>query len=399
MQIKYFKCACLVGVLAFSNSLSAEPLELAAQLEYQLRYFNAEPQWPGQDFQRAQSAVAGKLELRWQSEDSSQRVAVVPYGRYDEIDSERNLLDLQEAYWALRFNDYELLLGGNQVFWGVTESVHLVDIVNQTDVPADVDGEQKLGQTMVNFAVQKDWGLLSMYVLPGFRERQFPGEAGRLRFPFVISNEESYESDQGQAHVDYAVRYSQFLGDFDVGLSAFNGTNREPQVIAGTNPGTFTLYYEQMSQVGLDLQYTREAWLWKLETLWRDSAQQTFWAAVAGFEYTHYQMFGSQSDIGFLLEYQYDGRDQSITPTPADNDIFLGTRITLNDMQDTAILAALVYDHETEASLVNVEAERRFGESIIVEFRLRAFNGTQEPDILNVYSHDDYAQISVQKYF
>ena len=90
------------------------------------------------------------------------------------------ILILREAYWAYEDWSYkgteiELLVGINKVFWGVTESVHLVDIVNQTDLVEDLDQEDKLGQPMVNLALQHDWGLLNIYLLPYFRERTFPG--------------------------------------------------------------------------------------------------------------------------------------------------------------------------------------------------------------------------------
>ena len=135
-----------------------------------------------------------------------------PYLRWDEKDDQRSLVDLQEAYWALEGDDYELLVGANTVFWGVTESVHLVDIINQTDAAGDIDGEDKLGQPMVNLALQRDWGELSAFVMPYFRERTFPGIDGRLRTPLPIDTDRPvYESSGGQNHVDVALRYSHYI--------------------------------------------------------------------------------------------------------------------------------------------------------------------------------------------
>lgn len=50
------------------------------------------------------------------------------------------------VYWAPDPDDIEfgevqkLLVDANTVFWGVTESVHLVDVINQTDLAGDIDG-------------------------------------------------------------------------------------------------------------------------------------------------------------------------------------------------------------------------------------------------------------------
>jgi hypothetical protein len=104
-----------------------------------------------------------------------------------------------------RINNRKILLGANKVFWGVTESRHLVDIINQTDLVEDIDEEQNLGQPMVNLLLQRDWGQLDFYLKPWFREPVLElAEAGDRLLPF----------------------------------------------------------YHQISQLGLDVQYTRDAWLW-----------------------------------------------------------------------------------------------------------------------------------------
>ena len=67
------------------------------------------------------------------------------------------------------------------MFWGVTELRHLVDIINQTDLVENLDGEQKLGQPMVQLTLLKDWGTLDFFAMPYFRERTFTGPDGRPR--------------------------------------------------------------------------------------------------------------------------------------------------------------------------------------------------------------------------
>ena len=44
-------------------------------------------------------------------------------------------------------------LGLRKVYWGVTESQHLVDVINQTEGVENLDGEDKLGQPMLNLAL------------------------------------------------------------------------------------------------------------------------------------------------------------------------------------------------------------------------------------------------------
>ena len=125
----------------------------------------------------------------------------------------------------------------------------------------------------------------------------------------------SFERDAGRGAVDFAGRYSHYIGNWDFGVSVFHGTSREPRFAipqGEIGPDDFVIrpVYDRITQGSLDLQYTKDAWLWKAEALVRSGQGDTFFAAVAGFEYTLYQLFGSNSDLGLLAEYQYDGRDE-----------------------------------------------------------------------------------------
>ena len=73
---------------------------------------------------------------------------------------------MRELYWRGVFGDLEVKAGAVKVFWGVTESQHLVDVINQADLVENIDSEDKLGQPMINLSWGKDWGTLELFVLP-----------------------------------------------------------------------------------------------------------------------------------------------------------------------------------------------------------------------------------------
>ena len=324
----------------------------------------------------------------------------MPYLRWDATDEERSLADLKEAYWAFEGDDYEFLGGNNTVFWGVTESVHLVDIINQTDFAGDIDGEDKLGQPMVSLMLQRDWGEITAFVMPYFRERTFTGSDGRFRPPWAVDTDNAvYESSREQKHVDLALRYSHYVGDIDIGLNVFSGTSREPRLAPSPDGTSLLPVYDQIDQFGVDLQYTTGSWLWKLEAIARDGATESFAAAVGGFEYTFYQVSDSSADVGLLLEYQYDGRNEFEPLTISDNDVFVATRLAFNDIQDTAVLAGVSYDTDTGETFLNIEAERRFGDSWFGELRIRSFSGAEQGDTTYFFRKDDYVQLSIARYF
>jgi len=371
---------------------------ISSNIDLTTRIFTEDPRWTNQDDTTTQLSIAGTVEARYRGEES--RASIIPYLRYDETDDERSLADLREAYWAKEGEAFELLIGVNTVFWGVTESVHLVDIINQTDAVADIDGEDKLGQPMINLELQRDWGLVSAYVLPYFRERTFAGEDGRLRTPLPVDTDNpQFESSDEENHVDLALRYSHYVGSIDVGLSAFSGTSREPRLLPNANGSKLIPFYDQIDQLGLDLQYTGDAWLWKLEAIARETQTDSFNAAVGGFEYTFYQVADSAADVGVLLELQYDGRDDEEAATLADNDLFAGVRLALNDTQDTSVLAGMGYDLETSESYVNIEADRRLGDDYVLELRARFFTNAEPDDTSYAIENDDYLQLQLSRYF
>ena len=397
--MRTYLLAILFGALSMSSAHGGD-MDISGSVELQARGFWQNPQWVGQDDRALQGAVISTTEVRWYNEGGNVRAAFIPYLRWDATDDERNLADLREAYWAFEGDDYELLVGANTVFWGVTESVHLVDIINQTDFAGDIDGEDKLGQMMVSLMLQRDWGEITGFVMPAFRERTFAGVDGRFRPPLPVDTDNAlYESSDEETHVDFALRYSHYIGDIDIGLNVFSGTSREPRFIPAADGQSLLPVYDQIDQLGVAVQYTKEAWLWKLEAIARDGVTHSFAAAVGGFEYTFYQVSESTIDVGLLLEYQYDGRNEFEPVTIADNDVFVGTRLAFNDVQDTAVLAGLSYDTDTGETFINIEAERRFGDNWFAELRVRAFNGAAQVDATTWLQKDDYVQLSLARYF
>ena len=102
--------------------------------------------------------------------------------RKDQHDDERSHGDIRELSWLHAGDGWEVVAGISKVFWGVTESIHLIDIINQSDTVENLDGEDKLGQPMISASLIRDWGVITGFILPGFRERTFPGEKGQTSF-------------------------------------------------------------------------------------------------------------------------------------------------------------------------------------------------------------------------
>ncbi|WP_171907610.1 FimV/HubP family polar landmark protein [Alkalimonas amylolytica] len=387
---------------ASAHAADASPASAFWQDVEWFSQLNLMPRWYPQTGlqQQAQwhNSVSLELEGYWQSDDRSHTLVFSPYIRWDQRDSSRHLLDISEAYWLYYGGDWELRAGISKVFWGAVESQRLVDIINQRDLLDRPDGESKLGQPMLQLSLIRDYGTVQAYLLPHFRERKFAGEDGRLRLPMPVDTSAAlYESRHKRSHLDWALRWSQQFSSLDLGLSYFQGTAREPVLLPDEQ--ALLPYYPQLKQLGLDAQWILGSWLWKTEAVYRHTAVEHSKALVTGFEYTQVGINDHFWDLGWLLEYQYDSRGLEST-TIAQNDLFVGWRLALNDAAGSEILFGLMQDLDrSQSRSAYLEASTRLGE----RFRLRVdgwlFHSRYPDELLYWLRRDDYIQLTLEYYF
>lgn len=385
----------MVGVALGMASTAGAQWDVSGDAELELRIFPGDPAYADQQDSTFSPSGSIQPEFVFEWNEGASRFTFEPYLRVDAHDDERSHFDLREGNYLHLKDNWDLTLGVSRVFWGVTESVHLVDIINQTDAVEDVDSEDKLGQPMVNLNFYHATGDYSFFVLPGFRERTFPADDARRRGPFPIdAHRATYDSGAEEGHVDLAFRWAKTFGDWDVALSEFYGTSREPRLIPRVGAGgsvSLRPHYDIINQIGAEVQYTKNAWLWKFEGISRTGHGHQFLAGVGGFEYTLYQVFDSDADLGLLFEYQLDDRadDGSAPLVTSDHDLFGGVRLGLNNEASTAILAGGLFDYENHTIAALVEAEHRLSDHWKLEIDARLFLHTDEDDVLYGVRKDD----------
>lgn len=330
--------------------------------------------------------------------------------RADEHDTHRNGGEIQDLAWTHLADAWEWRVGLRKVFWGVTESRHLVDIINQTDLAESVDGEAKLGQPMINASWVQPWGSLDLFVLPGFRERRFPGLDGRPGAILTLDTDHSrYESSEAENRVDAAIRAKLSLDGWEIGLSHFSGTSREPEFLQTPEPDVYLPYYPVIDQTGLELQYNIDAWLLKLEAISRSGMQGgRYTASTTGFEYTQVGIFDTSADLGWIVEYNFD--DRGIRgPEANERDWLLGARWSFNDADDSSLLAGITWDPVSSESVITLEAHTRLNENWGLDVEGAFFQGDDPPpgeywvygaeNKLWPFYRDDFLQVELIRYF
>ena len=385
-------------------------LDFSGRLKVESRWFPEAGAHPGQGSHAGGLVALPELYL----EDAGGRsLTVAPFLRYDSADSRRSHADLRQArvllYGAAGDGEWELRAGVDQVFWGVTESQHLVDIVNQIDLVEHPNGEAKLGQPMVNLTWSAAWGVVEFLALPYHRVRTFPGRSGRLRLPLVIDDEQvEYESEDEERNLDLAARYSHSIASLDLGLSAFAGTSREPFLRPVPVPGGSPIlvqHYERISQLGLDVQLTVGSWLFKLEAIRRAGArnlsgrEEDYLASVFGGEYTLYSVLGSAADLSLLGEWNYDGRGRKATPSRSpntlENDLFFAARLAFNDVRSSQVTASILGDAGRATRTLALELDRRVSGRLSLNLESIHLVGIDKADLHYGTRRDSFIDLSL----
>jgi hypothetical protein len=412
----------IASALMSAHLAQAAEFEVSGYVGFEWREHFEEGQFNNVSNEQAdrQLGFTAEPEMVWSLAEGEHTIVFKPYARIDSADDERSHGDIRELSWMTYGDDWEVTAGISKVYWGVTESQHLVDIVNQTDFVEAPDGEDKLGQPMVKLSLIRDWGTVTWFVLPGFRERTFPGEEGRFRTALPISSGDAeYQAGEEDAHVDYAARWNHTIEDYDLGLSWFNGTSRDPLFVPTgfkfpapgiTVPTKLSPFYVQINQVGLDLQATLDSWLWKFEAIYRsydDSAKNSFadfgvedyTAATGGFEYTFYGPFETVWDWGVLAEYQYDSREDAALAI-GQNDAFLGSRIAFNDTASSQVLAGISQDLDSANTQSFVmEFSTRINEGMTLNVDAFLLMSDDDENVSYQFKRDDYVQLSLNYYY
>lgn len=387
---------------ASADGLMPEAVEVFGELELEGTFFFRDPQFAGQD--RDGLSLAGQMTVLAEWSDGDIAFRFTPFARYDIADDRRTHVDIRELKFDIQQGNWSATIGADTVFWGKTEVAHLVDIINQTDAVEDLDDEDRLGQPMLRVSyLDDDLGEFSAFFLPYFRERPFPGVSGRLRAnPAVNTALPIYDTDEEEWTPSFALRYDGVFGDVDLGLSAFHGLGRDPAFFFdGVNLRPF---YERITQLGFDVQYTTDATLWKAEGIWRTDQknarfqEQDFVALTGGLEYTFFGVFDSNADLGLIGEYAWDSRRIKSLST-FQNDLIGGVRLALNDEADTAILLTSAVDLTDGSTGLRLEADRRIADDWTIAVEGQAFLGLDRATPAGALADDSFLRVKLTYFF
>ena len=412
------KQSLLAGVVASAATSALAEVSIDGQIDYEATGFFNDSLSPLSD-QNFNNSLSFEAEVYTEWADGSQSLTFKPFYRVDEMDDERTHGDIRELIWHKVADDYELKAGIGKVYWGVTESNHLVDIVNQTDSVENIDGEDKLGQPMVQLLLEREWGNLDLFVLPYHRERTFSGPDARLSIGTEYADA-VYESENEESNLDVAARFYSYIDDFEYALSVFHGNSREPVVGGDSISGNPLPYYPVISQLGLELQYLNEGWAWKFEGIHREGMpkadialgdlavlktplgislgeEQSYFATTFGFEYTQVGVWETRIDLGWVVEHMYDSRQEDASFGAFEHDVLLATRWAANDDADSTLLVGAVVDYEYQDYSLSLEGTTRLMDGLSLEVEARVFAPDEDAPLYG-FRDEDFIKLTLSYY-
>ena len=145
-------------------------------------------------------------------------------------------------------------------------------------------------------------------------------------------------------------------------------------------------------------------WLWKLEGLVRSGkknvfgVEQNYYSGVGGVEHNIYGFAGTYADLGILVEYMRDSRLTAATD-PLSNDIFVGTRLALNDEADSQALAGVLQDITSSTRQYFLEASQRISDGVKLTLEAQLFSAVGPNDPLQGLKDDDFLRLELAYYY
>ena len=403
MRIALIALVLLLQPLASFADLEPDFIEFKAELSLSSWIFPESPLYSGQKHNNYSLSIEPEVYAEWANNSN---FVFTPFYRLDSEDSHRTHFDIREMQYSFYEDDWEANAGISQVFWGVTESKNLVDIINQFDVVDDPLLKTKLGQPLFNVTLIRESGYFDFFILPYFRERTNPGKKGRLRAdPHFIKSSTKFEGGS-QWTPELSMRWSNSFNNYDISLHSFVGYSRAPAIDIKIIDGVinYAPNYQRIRQIGGTLQNTLESTLLKLEWIAKDGEKDSSFrrgesfSSVIGLEHTLFQSFGDNGDLGFLLEYNFDSRRDK-SPDILQDDIFLAARFSLNDSQNTEILFGSIFDLDGDGQIYQLDFGRRLNDSLNLNIKGAVYQNGRLGSNLYILRQDSWLDVSLKTYF
>lgn len=344
-------------------------------------------------------SVVGEVRSRGTISDNL-RYEVRLYGQQGISEYTEGYFDPTIAKISWLEDSYQIDIGYDLVYWGVTEGINVINLVNQRDQIRDYFLKQGLGQLMVSASYFGDYITVDTYILPKFEELNFGGtqRPWGLGLP-VDDSQTTYESSQGEYHTDYAARLSGMMDNLEYGLTYFNGTYRKPLYRIDESAQYLVPHYIQGSVVGLDAQYIMGSNIYKLELgYFKPNSFESYVSTAFGVERTLDSSLFGDGDSTVYIEYYYDSRQNDNTVT-FQNDLFLSYKYSTYNAFEVETMIGSIVDTQYGGVIGTFEVAGKITNEIKASLKCLFFDASDTEDSLFYSKNFDQISLGVHWYY
>lgn len=366
--------------------------------------------------------MLGRVELSHRHRPFKEKARV--YGRLDALDFNRTIYLVEELWAEVKWGDLDIRIGADLLNWTATEAFHPADIINARNLDSDFESYEKLGEPMIALSYDIGVGSLSLYFFPYYTESLLPAQSSRLSFiPPEVPVGSMLRMD-AHGHLNDtefgpqgALRFTQSFQGIDLGLHIVHHMDRsQPEVLIDIEQQVGRPLFRTVTQIGGTYQQVIDAVILKVEAGYRTFArpennitpfgpvqERDHLQVAVGIEYGW--LIDNTVDLVLIAECQsYFLVDKEIRQSLGvfQRDALLGSRISLNDINNTELLFTGIIDLEDpEQLLINATVSRRFlsAWSLSAAFRMVFGEAANINQGFQVPPASDHARLFLTRYF
>ncbi len=193
----------------------------------------------------------------------------------------RTYSEVKEAYLLYAGDTFDLRLGQQQIVWGKTDGLRLLDVVNPLNMREFLmddflDSRMGLVAARLNYYAVVDGHEheFEFVLIPDAKPAEFAPRGSRWAYQiptppagFSLNVAEGNKPSFGASDAEYGLAWRANLDGWDVSLNWFNGWKDTPAIQKSIRPGVLTLtpVYQRMNTVGGSASNAFGAWVVRSE--------------------------------------------------------------------------------------------------------------------------------------
>lgn len=391
------KLISLIFLLTFSSVLASE---VTVRSDITLEVTQFEDDGDSDTFENQRSI---KLHVEGEKEWSTIEAKFAVNARFDDQDSERNILWFGDTYLINPISDKLELRAGFQVFnFSYMEAFHPLDSLNARIIDVSLVNSEKMGEPFISLQTYKWDADIKFILLPYAIRPVLPGKNSRLNLPQDFNKARWVGQDGKEPDISnhFAVSFEKTFDSYDILALVSKGIDRS-RLLIGTIDYTvfgdtpfpdsadfFTPFYFERYLTGVNGVYNFESFQLKgslAHTYYLSDDEilvvksgtesnpefelvkpQDYTAMALGFEKPLSHSGGFDSTI--IVEYQNILTSEK-QRFPIQNDLFAAWRFSFNDINSKQVTLSILQDLESTdlAGYMGVAYSQRFLETWKIE--------------------------------